>query len=150
LSTACGSTGRHARRQPPRIREQLDQAGIDCWFDRTELQPGHAWAREIAAGIDGAAVFVPVISAQVLTSHGREFRVEWEQALQARLRRPRSSNGAPASFIVPVVVDDTLMTHDKVAPYFADTQAAAAPGGALDAAFVDQLRQLVRQSQLVG
>jgi len=68
------------------IRTQLDEAGLDAWFDRLELQPGQSWAREIAANIDAAAVFVPVISSSVLQRTGREFRVDLGRHRRARGR----------------------------------------------------------------
>ena len=133
-----------------RLRGRLDAAGIDTWFDRSELQPGQTWSREIETHIDAAAVFLPVISASVFGDGGREFRVEWERALKALERRPRSANGAPAEFIVPVVIDDTAMTALGVTQYFGGTHAATAPGGEMDAALTERLRSLVRASQLSG
>jgi hypothetical protein len=133
-----------------RMRSELDAAGIDAWFDRSELKPGESWNAAIAAGIDEAAAFVPVISGSVLGERSREFRVEWEQALRARERRPRDANGGAARFIVPVVIDGTDMQTPGVREYFGGVQAMVLPGGELTEEFRTAMRDLVRARQLAA
>ncbi len=133
-----------------RIKEQLEEAGIDTWFDRDDLKPASGWKESIRANIDRAAVFVPVISASVLRGGAREFRVEWEAALEARKRRSRESDGSPARFILPVAVDGTDMQANEVRPYFGDTQALQLPGGIDSGALVAALRELVRAARLAA
>jgi hypothetical protein len=43
--------------------EALCAAGIDVWFDKSELRGGHAWDRRIRAQIRDCRLLVPVISA---------------------------------------------------------------------------------------
>ena len=133
-----------------RIKEQLDEAGIDAWFDRAELQPGGSWAQVIRANIDSSAAFVPIISASAQRPGAREFRVEWELALEVRKRRPREPDGTPARFIVPVVIDGTGMQEDGVRPYFGDIHGVNLPGGQLSDEFCAKLRELVRHAQLAS
>lgn len=86
----------------------------------------------------------------MLRPGAREFRAEWELALEARKRRPREPDGSPACFIYPLVVDDTDMQVDEVRPYFGDTQALRLPGGANVEALVTPLRELVRAARLAA
>ena len=46
-----------------RICEALRAAGIEVWFDQSELRGGDAWDRQIRTQIDECALFVPIISA---------------------------------------------------------------------------------------
>lgn len=132
------------------IKSQLDAAGIDAWFDRTELELGQSWAKEIAANIDSAAAFVPIISSSVLHKGAREFRAEWERSLEAQRRRPRAADGNLARFIMPVVIDGTGMQTEGVRQYFGDMQAIELPGGQLTDGFRSTMRDLVRAAQLAG
>src|SRR5579871_4556026 len=46
-----------------RICETLRAAGIEVWFDQSELRGGDAWDRKIRDHIDRCRLFLPVISA---------------------------------------------------------------------------------------
>ena len=46
-----------------RICEALRAAGVEVWFDRSELRGGDAWDSQIKKQIHDCALFVPVISA---------------------------------------------------------------------------------------
>ena len=46
-----------------RICEALRAAGVEVWFDQSELVGGDAWDRKIRKQIKECALFVPVISA---------------------------------------------------------------------------------------
>ncbi len=81
---------------------------------------------------------------------GREFRVEWEAAVEARKRRPREPDGSPARFILPVAVDGTDMQANEVRPYFGGTQALQLPGGTDEGSLVTALRELVRAARLAA
>ena len=61
-----------------RICEALRAAGIEVWFDQSELRGGDAWDASIRKQIKSCALFMPVISAN---AHAREegyFRLEWK------------------------------------------------------------------------
>src|SRR6185312_5338212 len=47
-----------------RICEALRSAGIEVWFDQSELRGGDAWDRSIHEQIHRCRLFIPVISAQ--------------------------------------------------------------------------------------
>ena len=46
-----------------RICEALGTAGIEVWFDQSELRGGDAWDHKIRQQIQDCALFIPVISA---------------------------------------------------------------------------------------
>ena len=46
-----------------RICEALRAAGVEVWFDRSELRGGDAWDSQIKKQIHDCALFIPVISA---------------------------------------------------------------------------------------
>jgi hypothetical protein len=45
------------------ICDALRVAGIEVWFDQTELRGGDAWDQKIRQQIRDCALFVPIISA---------------------------------------------------------------------------------------
>ena len=46
-----------------RICEALRAAGVEVWFDQSELRGGDAWDRQIRKQIHECALFIPIISA---------------------------------------------------------------------------------------
>lgn len=89
--------------------ETLGNNGVDCWFDREQLQLGDAWEQKIMLGIERCAFFMPIISRQVLTNEWRFFRKEWTQAEEV-------SRGyrADRTFILPVYIDDTPLSDERL------------------------------------
>ena len=60
-----------------RICDALRAAGIEVWFDQSELRGGDAWDAAIRRQIKACALFMPIIS---LNTHARPegyFRLEW-------------------------------------------------------------------------
>jgi len=45
-----------------RICEALRKAGIEVWFDQSELRGGDAWDQKIRGHIKDCALFIPIIS----------------------------------------------------------------------------------------
>src|SRR3954471_20596252 len=85
-----------------RICEALRAAGVEVWFDQSELRGGDAWDAKIRKQIKECALFVPVISAKTQARHEGYFRLEWKLAAQ---RTHLMAKDHP--FLVPVVIDDT-------------------------------------------
>jgi hypothetical protein len=129
------------------IKADLDRNGIDAWFDRGELKAGDFWDAKIKANIDSCSVFIAVISASVLRTQAREFRAEWEHALEAIKRRPRRGDGSPARFILPLVIDSTDMQAAGVREYFGAIQAESLPGGRSTPEFRALVQDFVRGAQ---
>ena len=85
-----------------RICETLRSAGIEVWFDQSELRGGDAWDQKIRQQIRDCALFVPIISAHTAARPEGYFRLEWALADQ---RTQMIARNKP--FIVPVCVDAT-------------------------------------------
>jgi hypothetical protein len=64
-----------------KICEALRAAGIEVWFDKSELRGGDAWDQMIRRQIRACRLFVPVISAQTDARREGYFRREWKLAL---------------------------------------------------------------------
>src|SRR3954464_4685613 len=65
-----------------RICEALRAAGVEVWFDQSELRGGDAWDAKIRKQIKECALFVPVISANTQARMEGYFRLEWHLAEQ--------------------------------------------------------------------
>jgi len=84
-----------------RICEALRAAGIEVWFDQSELRGGDAWDQKIRQQIRNCALFVPVIS-QTTSARGEGyFRLEWKLAVDRCDRGVRGARtgGVPRSAV---------------------------------------------------
>src|ERR1700746_2760768 len=85
-----------------RIAEALRAAGIEVWFDKSELRGGDAWDRQIRKQIHACGLFIPIISSHSQARLEGYFRREW------KLAADRTHDMAEEkAFLVPVVIDDT-------------------------------------------
>ena len=64
-----------------RICEALRAAGLEVWFDQSELRGGDAWDASIRKQIKECALFVPIISASTNARSEGYFRLEWKLAV---------------------------------------------------------------------
>ena len=96
-----------------KICEALRAAGIEVWFDQSELRGGDAWDTSIRKQIKTCALFLPVISH---TTHDRRegyFRLEWKLAVdRCHLM------DADLAFLLPFVIDDTRDDDERVPERF--------------------------------
>ncbi len=121
-----------------RLCEALRGAGLEVWFDQSELRGGDAWYASIRKQIKDCALFVPVISENTQDRTEGYFRLEW------RLGEQRShfmAKGRP--FLVPVVIDATPDAGAQVPDAFLEVQWTRLPGGQCDAPFVARMQQLI-------
>jgi hypothetical protein len=124
------------------IKDALEKAGVDVFFDKENLQAGDAWDAKLRHVISRSSLFVPVISQHTLTIERRYFRTEWTQALdEARKAAPNDR------FIVPVVIDDTAPDVDALPEKFRELEWQRVPGGRPDPQFVALVRGLFRKHQ---
>ncbi|MGH3429446.1 MAG: toll/interleukin-1 receptor domain-containing protein [Mycobacteriales bacterium] len=65
-----------------KICAALRSAGIDVWFDQSELRGGDAWDQKIRREIRTCALFVPIISGSTQARTEGYFRLEWHLADQ--------------------------------------------------------------------
>jgi TolB-like protein/tetratricopeptide (TPR) repeat protein len=121
-----------------RICEGLRAAGIEVWFDQSELRGGDAWDTSIRRQIKNCALFIPIISH---TTHDRVegyFRLEWKLAVD------RSHLIATdQAFLLPVVIDDTREGDDRVPERFREVQWTRIPAGEASPAFVERIKRLL-------
>ena len=121
-----------------RICAALRAAGIEVWFDQSELRGGDAWDSAIRRQIKSCALFVPIISA---TTHARVegyFRLEWKLALD------RSHLLAPDHpFIVPVAIDQTPQSDERLPDRFRELQWTRLPEGNTPPAFAERILRLL-------
>ena len=126
------------------IRDALEQAGIDVWFDRNPeaLRVGENFENKIKTNIDQCSLFVPIISQNTLTPKPRFFRTEWNHAQQLALRYPDSMR-----FIIPVAIDDTPPDASAVPEQFRKLHWERMPDGQAGAEFVAEIKRLYRDYQ---
>ncbi len=112
-------------RAPTRLlRDTLESAGLDVWYDENELGGGDAWDQKIRRQIRECTYFMPVISAQTEARREGYFRREW------RLAVDRSHDMADdVMFLLPVVIDGTGENGARVPEKFLTVQWLKVPGG---------------------
>ena len=121
-----------------RIATVLRGAGIEVWFDKSELRGGDAWDRQIREQIHDCRLFIPVISANSERRDEGYFRREWRLAVE------RAGDMAhKKAFIVPVVIDGTAERGASVPEKFHELQWTRLPNGETTPAFVERTRTLL-------
>jgi len=121
-----------------RICEALRAAGIEVWFDQSELRGGDAWDQHIRRQIHDCALFVPLISANTDARSEGYFRLEWKLAVD------RSHLMADdAAFLLPVVIDDTPDAAARVPDKFRTVQWTRLAGGTAPPAFCQRVGALL-------
>jgi TolB-like protein/Tfp pilus assembly protein PilF len=121
-----------------RICDALRAAGMEVWFDQSELRGGDAWDQSIRKQIKTCALFVPIISANTHARAEGYFRLEWNLAVDRCQRL-----AADKAFLVPVVVDDTPDDDERVPEKFRDVQWTRLPVGETPPGFVRRIQQLL-------
>jgi TolB-like protein/Tfp pilus assembly protein PilF len=121
-----------------RICAALRSAGVEVWFDQSELRGGDAWDRQIRERIHDCVLFIAVISAHTEARDEGYFRHEWKLAVE---RTHHMSDKKP--FLVPVVIDDTRERGASVPDKLREVQWTRLPGGETAPEFVDRVRRLV-------
>jgi TolB-like protein len=121
-----------------RICASLRSAGIEVWFDQSELRGGDSWDAMIRRQIKACALFMPIISAHTRARPEGYFRLEWKLAVD------RSHlMAAEMPFLLPVVVDGTRETDALVPDKFREVQWMRLPGGETPAASAERIARLL-------
>ena len=100
-----------------RICDALRAAGLEVWFDQSELRGGDAWDASIRTQIKECALFVPIISANTNARAEGYFRLEWKLAVDRS--HLMADNKA---FFVPVILGDVSETDALVPDKFRERQ----------------------------
>src|SRR3984957_11609243 len=122
----------------------LSAAGIEVWFDQSELRGGDAWDALIRRQIKGCYLFVPIISANTQSREEGYFRREWKLAVD------RTNDMAEdRAFLLPIVIDATSDLDARVPEKFREVQWTRLPVDKNASAFVDHVcRLLSRETTL--
>ncbi len=121
-----------------RICEALRTAGVEVWFDQSELRGGDAWDAKIRKQIKECALFVPVISSTTESRQEGYFRREWKMAVE---RTHDMAQGI--AFIVPVVIDGTGESDALVPEEFLRVQWTRLEQGVPSPELVGQVKRLL-------
>jgi TolB-like protein len=116
----------------------LRTAGIEVWFDQSELRGGDSWDASIRRQIKNCALFVPMISASTQSRAEGYFRREWKIAVD---RTNDMADGR--AFLLPLVTDGTSDSDALVPEKFREVQWTRLPQGANTHAFVEHVRRLL-------
>ncbi len=100
-----------------RICDTLRAAGLEVWFDQSELRGGDAWDASIRKQIKECALFIPIVSANTQAREEGYFRLEWKLAVDRS--HLMADNKA---FFFPIVIDDTPEATAKVPDRFRERQ----------------------------
>jgi TolB-like protein len=123
-----------------RICAALRDAGIEIWFDQSELRGGDVWDAAIRRQIKTCALIIPIISANTQGRAEGYFRLEWKLAID---RSHLMAQDRP--FLIPVVIDDTQEGDERVPDKFREIQWTRLPDGHTTPTFVDRMVKLLEQ-----
>jgi TolB-like protein len=128
-----------------RIGEALQAAGVEVWFDQTELRGGDLWDAKIRGQIKTCALFVPLISNNTRARHEGYFRLEWKLAVDRSHLMSEEK-----AFLVPVAIDGSSAEHESVPDRFREVQWSQLQHGVPSPAFVDRVKHLLSQPVVVS
>ena len=121
-----------------RVCDALRAAGIEVWFDESELRGGDAWDAAIRRQVRDCALFMALISANTNARSEGYFRREWNLAVQRMLDM---ADDQP--FLLPVLIDDTSEPAARAPDRFRERQWTRLPGGVVAAGFVERVARLL-------
>ena len=121
-----------------RICAALRAAGLEVWFDQSELRGGDAWDASIRRQIRECALFIPLISANTDARSEGYFRLEWKLSVD------RSHLMADdRAFLLPVLIDATPEPTARVPDRFRERQWTRLSGGEALPAFAERIRAIL-------
>ncbi|MFI4866382.1 MAG: TIR domain-containing protein [Steroidobacterales bacterium] len=121
-----------------RICACLRAAGVEVWYDKSELRGGDAWDAAIRQHIKACALFIPVISSNSQARSEGYFRLEWKLAVDRSHLMAQDK-----TFLLPVVIDQTSDREARVPDRFRELQWTHLPDGATSSAFAERVRRLL-------
>jgi hypothetical protein len=126
------------------LKEALSAFGLDVWYDESGLNGGDAWDQKIRRQIRECDFFIPLISAQTEARPEGYFRREWRLAVERTLDMADDH-----TFLLPVIIDDTIQAGARVPERFLSVQWLRLPGGRTTAALEALCRRLVSGQPVV-
>ena len=128
-----------------RICDALRAAGLEVWFDQSELRGGDAWDASIRKQIKECALFVPIISNNTQQREEGYFRLEWKLAVDRS--HLMADNKA---FFVPVILGDVSEPAALVPDKFRERQWSRLNDDQAIAAFAARASKLLAGSGVSG
>ena len=125
-----------------RVRDTLDQLGLNVWMDRKGgLEAGDLYRAKITHDIWHCTLFIPLLSKNAERRKEAFFREEWDDAL----RRMRRFKGSSRAFIIPIVIDDLNLNAARDIPdEFKEIHATVVPQGILTNDAALRIQQIAR------
>jgi hypothetical protein len=121
-----------------RICDALRAAGLEVWFDQSELRGGDAWDASIRRQIRECAIFVPVITPNTQAREEGYFRLEWKLAVDRS--HLMADNKA---FFMPVLLGDVSEPTALVPDKFRERQWSRLNDAGAIAAFAARVAKLL-------
>jgi TolB-like protein/tetratricopeptide (TPR) repeat protein len=128
-----------------RICEALRAAGLEVWFDQSELRGGDAWDASIRKQIKECSLFVPIISGNTQAREEGYFRLEWKLAVDRS--HLMADNKA---FFFPVILGDVAEADALVPDKFRERQWTRLNDDATIKAFAERIAKLQAGSGVTG
>jgi len=121
-----------------RLCEALRAAGVEVWFDQSELVGGDSWDAKIRGQISSCALFLPLISANTQARLEGYFRLEWKLAAQRT-----HTMADEKTFLLPILLDGTRDAEAKVPVEFKAVQWTKLAGGETPPGFAMRVKELL-------
>ncbi len=122
------------------ICQALRAAGIEVWFDKSDLRGGDAWDAAIKKQVKECALFMALISVNTELRSEGYFRREWNLAVSRMLDM---ADDQP--FLMPVVIDDTPEATARVPDRFRERQWTRLAGGLAPPDFAERIVSLLEE-----
>jgi len=121
-----------------RICTALRAAGMEIWFDQSELRGGDAWDASIRKQIKNCALFLAIISKNTRARQEGYFRLEWKLAVDRSHLMSQER-----AFLLPVAIDDTPEDSDNLPDRFKEVQWLRLRDGRVSDSFIDRVNRLL-------
>jgi TolB-like protein len=121
-----------------RVCDALRKAGLEVWFDQSDLRGGDAWDAAIRRQVKECALFMPLISANTDARSEGYFRREWNLAVNRMLDMAEDQ-----PFLLPVVIDETPEAQARVPDRFRERQWTRLEEGVASTEFVNRVIRLL-------
>jgi hypothetical protein len=118
------------------ICDSLRAAGVEVWFDQSELRGGDVWDRQIRQQIHDCRLFMPIVSANTEARVEGYFRREWKLAVDRT-----HDLSERVAFLIPIVIDSTPEAKADVPDAFRHVQWTRLPGGETSPTFAERVRR---------
>ncbi|HVT16339.1 MAG TPA: toll/interleukin-1 receptor domain-containing protein [Thermoanaerobaculia bacterium] len=125
------------------LKDMLESAGLDVWFDEKSIPPGASWDLEIQANVRRCSLFLPLLSQHAARRLEGYFRREWRWAIA---RAEGMDESLP--FIQPIVIDDLQPSSSGIPNAFWDRQCRRFPMARPTPEFIEQAREAIRSMRL--